>query len=791
MRALALLVAAIAATAVAASFAAEPAIAAGGTSYRWIGNSQNSGGDNHSWTDQRNWSPAGVPSDGDSVSIDAPDALHCTVNVDNVPTVALSDFTLSATGCGTSVNGGRLTVTGAFAWDGGTLNTPTVLTGTGTLSGAHSHLNVLSADLEVAGTLTLSGLADSGASNRGGFRIVNPYVLHVRPGGTLNANGANSVQYLSCCNAPARIVNDGTLHVSGGDLTVRAVEVDQNATLSTSAGGRLVSVGAPLTAGPGATYTGAGAWKIENGAKAKFTGTQTLGAGFHLELGGLDVDAPAELGGTATLTGPGEFDWTGGTIEANLTIAHGTSMRVSGTHTGNGKRFLSGQDALSARAAAILTNHGAITVDQGAGVLTGWQATLQNAADGTLTLAPGTRFDTISCCVNPSRLLDNGKLVVPVGASSAAVQLSGVAYRATGGSTSIAAGRTLRVGLAPSALSATAVTGGGTLAVAAPTAVSGTINVGSATTLALLPGGSLDGTATVGGAGALNWTGGSVSGTLTVGPTGGLTISGPDLKTIAEVNGGGTPSKLTVRTRTRISAGTATKHDRIDLGRSTLTLTSATSVGNSVEISNGTLVNTGSLTVDPGRSGRAERGGATSFVNRGTLSVRSGTFQVDGIYTQTAGVTDVAAGSRLNLLYVSRSIALAGGTLRGSGTIGAGITNTAGVVQPGGAATGTLHVAGNYSQGRNGVLAIDLAARSRDRLAVSGQASIGGRLTARNLNYRPGRTARFQVVSAAHLTSSLRCTTTSGTAASKGHWAASHTATALYLAWRAGARTHC
>jgi hypothetical protein len=202
-------------------------------------------------------------------------------------------------------------------------------------------------------------------------------------------------------------------------------------------------------------------------------------------------------------------------------------------------------------------------------------------------------------------------------------------------------------------------------------------------------------------------------------------------------------------------------------------------------------VNTGSLTVDPGRSGRAERGGATSFVNRGTLSVRSGTFQVDGIYTQTAGVTDVAAGSRLNLLYVSRSIALAGGTLRGSGTIGAGITNTAGVVQPGGAATGTLHVAGNYSQGRNGVLAIDLAARSRDRLAVSGQASIGGRLTARNLNYRPGRTARFQVVSAAHLTSSLRCTTTSGTAASKGHWAASHTATALYLAWRAGARTHC
>jgi hypothetical protein len=40
--------------------------ATGGTSYTWVGSSQTSTADNHSWTDERNWSPQGMPGDGDS-----------------------------------------------------------------------------------------------------------------------------------------------------------------------------------------------------------------------------------------------------------------------------------------------------------------------------------------------------------------------------------------------------------------------------------------------------------------------------------------------------------------------------------------------------------------------------------------------------------------------------------------------------------------------------------------------------------------------------------------------------
>jgi fibronectin-binding autotransporter adhesin len=794
MRLLVLTVAAAVAAAVAALGTAAPAFAAGGVSYTWVGSSQDPRADNHSWTDARNWSPNGVPGDGDSVSIADPNATHCVAQVDDVPTVSVVNFSITATMCSSSITGGKLTVTGSFTWNGGTISTPTTITAgaVGTISGTNSHISTLSAELDVAGTLTLAGVPDAGASNTGGLRIVNPYVLHVLPGGTLNSAGANAVQYLSCCNSPAKIVNDGTLHVSAGDLVVRAVEVDQNGTLSADSGGRLVTVGAPVTAGTGATYSGTGGWKISNGAKAKLSGSQTINSGFHLELGGLDVDAGVQLGGTATLSGGGVLDWTGGTIEGNLTIAHGMTVHVSGPHTGNGKRFLSGQDGVSSLAASTLVNHGAVTVDQGATVLTGNQARLVNAADGTLTLAPGTQFGTISCCNSPSRIVNNGRLVVPSGVTTAPVLLSGVAYQASGGSTSVARGRVLRVSLAPSSLTATSITGGGALAVDAPTAAGGTIGLGAGTVLALQPGGSVDGTATIGGSGSLSWTGGALSGRLTVTTTGGVSVSGPDIKYVRNIGGGRTPSAVTIRSRTAVAAGTKTKHDRIDLGSSTLALASTTSVANFVDLAYGSLVNTGSLTIAAGTGGLAERAGSGPFTNRGSVAVRSGTFRVDGGYTQTAGTTDVAAGAHLNMLYVSRALGLAGGTFTGSGTVGAGVSNTGGVVRPGGTTTGTLHVSGAYAQGAKGTLVLDFAARTRDLLAVGGAVTLHGTLSARNLgSYRPASRVKYRVVAGSRLSYGLTCAMTSGSTASHGHWTPSHTSSALYLTWRSGARTHC
>ncbi|GAB3861454.1 hypothetical protein GCM10028801_25640 [Nocardioides maradonensis] len=738
-----------------------PAYAAG-TSYSWIGSAQSSGGDNHSWTDPKNWSPSGVPGTGDSVAIDAPDATHCTAHVDGVPALTLANLSLSATGCSSTLVGGPLTVTGTFTWNGGTLQADTTLLGTGTVSGSNAHLNVLSANLSVGGTLTLSGVVDSGASNQGGLRIVNPEQLHVLAGGTLSSVGGNAVQFLSCCLNPARIVNDGTIQVSGGDLTVRAVAIDQNGTLSTAAGADLVDVGAPATAAGGASYTGGGAWRVVNGAKLALTGTQHLGAGFRLQLG--DGLSGAELGGTATVTGPGVLDWAGGTIEGNLTVDHGTTLRAVGAVPGNGKRFLSGDDGLSGHVPATLTNHGTTTFSQGAGVLTGFGARFVNASDGELDLDPGTVVATLGCCVNPNKVVNaGGHVVVGSGTTTDPAVLSGVAYQATGGSTTIASGRVLQLDLAPSSLNATTVTGGGTLQVDAPTAVSGTSTVGAATTVAVVPTGSLDGAATLTGAGRTTWTGGSLSGTLTLATAGGVRVSGPDPKYVANVGGGSVPSNVVVRAPLSLAAGTATHHDLIDVGQSTLTLAGTTTLADLTELDNGQVRNTGHLTVAAGSTGHVLRGNGV-LASTGTVSLSSGT--------------------------LSALLTMTGGSLDGTGTLSGTLTNTAGTVRPAGGATGTLHVTGTYQQGSSGILALDLSAHGHDVLAVTGSTRVQGSVRPRNLSgYHPSVGARVTVVRAGSLTAAPSCVRTSGS--TTGHWVPTHTGTALTLVWRAGRSSGC
>ena len=312
------------------------------------------------------------------------------------------------------------------------------------------------------------------------------------------------------------------------------------------------------------------------------------------------------------------------------------------------------------------------------------------------------------------------------------------------------------------------MSGGGKLAVADPTTVSGPITVGTDTKLGLQPSGSMDGTATIGGAGSLPWTGGTFSGNVTVTAGGGVAVSGPNTKALANVGGGSAPSRLTLKSPTTIAAGTSAHHDLVDLGSSKLTLESRTSAGNNVDLSHGKLVNMGSLTVHPG------------------------TVQVTGDLSQTAGLTNVLAGADLNLQTTSRAILLGGGVLEGAGTIGGGVTNTGGTVKPAGTKTGTLHLSGAYTQGTKGTLALDLAASSRDLLAVGGAASLRGRLAAHDVgSYTPAIGTRVRSLTSTSLTDALGCATTSGSGANSGHWAPSHDTASLYLTWRAGAHTVC
>lgn len=759
---------------------AVPAYASGGQSYTWVGQ-----GTSNAWTDQANWSPAGVPGQGagDSASISSSSAC---IDVTDVPPVTLASFSLSIglKGCGATVTGGPITA-GAFSSNGGTVNSAVTVAGTGTISGSNGHMNVLNGDVTVSGTLTLSGLVEPSATSQGGLRLIDPHSVHVLPGATLRSAGTNAIQNQACCVNPATIINDGTLQLSGGDLTAHGIGIAQNNALATAAGANLVDDGAPATASDGATYSGAGRWVVEDGGALTASGTQHLGSGFRLTLG--DGQTGATLGGTATLSGPGAVDWAGGTITGNLTIAHGTTLSASGTTANNGKRVLDGTGS------GVLTNHGAVSFSGGAGVMTAARSQLVNASDGSLSLAPGTVFSSQSCCVNPDKVVNQGgQLFVPAGSSTAPVQLDGVSYLTTGGTTSIAAGRTLQLLSAPSTLAGTSVSGGGTLGVSAPTAVSGTTTIGTGTTLALATRGSLDGTATIGGAGRTLWTGGWVSGKVTLATNGGVAASGGDPKGVANVNGGATPSSLTITAPFSLAAGTAAHHDTVDVGQSTLNLTGTTTLAADTDLTDGIVRNTGKLTVTAGSGGLALRTGDGSFLNSNQVTVASGTWQLTGDYGQTAGHTTLATGTHLNRLYTSYTITIAGGTLDGTGTIGAGVSNTGGTIRPGGTATGTLRIGGSYNQARHGALALDLAARAHDQLAVAGNAAIAGALHATNLGrYSPAIGRKVGVATGGSLSTGRTCVTTGGSRHTTGHWVATHSGRTLALVWRKGAAARC
>jgi hypothetical protein len=214
-----------------------------------------------------------------------------------------------------------------------------------------------------------------------------------------------------------------------------------------------------------------------------------------------------------------------------------------------------------------------------------------------------------------------------------------------------------------------------------------------------------------------------------------------------------------------------------------LTLYSTTGIGNFVDLFHGTLANRGSLTVNPGSTGVATLTGAVT--NYGTLTLRSGTLAATGTYTQAAGTTNVLSGTHLNLIYTTRSITASGGVFEGSGTIGGGLTNTGATVKPGGTAVGTLRIAGAYTQGSGGHLAIDLAATSRDLLAVTGAVSLRGYLAAHNVGtYRPAIGAKYRVLLGGSIPYFAVTTTSSGTGTTTAHWVASHTTTGGYLTWR-------
>ena len=145
------------------------------------------------------------------------------------------------------------------------------------------------------------------------------------------------------------------------------------------------------------------------------------------------------------------------------------------------------------------------------------------------------------------------------------------------------------------------------------------------------------------------------------------------------------------------------------------------SLGSDVPVSVA-VINAGTLT-KTGGSGASLFSAAVN--NSGNVVAASGTMAFSAGYTQTGGLTQLAGGD------FSGDFTLLGGLLSGEGTLSGNLENLGGTVSPG-ASPGILTVGGDYTQGADAVLSMEIGGfapgNGFDRLTVSGAAVLDGTL---------------------------------------------------------------
>ena len=127
-----------------------------------------------------------------------------------------------------------------------------------------------------------------------------------------------------------------------------------------------------------------------------------------------------------------------------------------------------------------------------------------------------------------------------------------------------------------------------------------------------------------------------------------------------------------------------------------------------------------------------------TLTNTGTITTSgasANTSSLNGTVDQTGASAQVIvpAGTKLSL---NNPLLLKAGKLSGGGTLQGSVDNSGGTVAPG-ASPGALTLSGNYTQAAGGKLEIEVAgtgAGEFDRLAVSGNATLGGTLALEPIN---------------------------------------------------------
>jgi hypothetical protein len=166
-----------------------------------------------------------------------------------------------------------------------------------------------------------------------------------------------------------------------------------------------------------------------------------------------------------------------------------------------------------------------------------------------------------------------------------------------------------------------------------------------------------------------------------------------------------------------------------------LTIQGSVVLGN---LNNTVATNHGTLTLASGSNFLVlvnEQPGAIQYgvlTNSGTISNNGGTLNVQGTLNNLAGSSFVQTAGSTYVTGVVNSVPavqIQGGTLGGGGTINGDVNNSGGVVEPGSVGMPALSINGNYTQGSNGALQIDLGGAmpyQYDHFDVSGLAALDG-----------------------------------------------------------------
>ena len=291
---------------------------------------------------------------------------------------------------------------------------------------------------------------------------------------------------------------------------------------------------------------------------------------------------------------------------------------------------------------------------------------------------------------------------------------------------------------------------GSSLSIATASTVSGTL---------ILDGGTLQNAGSLTVSGLLDWNDGTVTG------SGSLTISGTlDVQDGAvsdpvgrvldqPLSNSGTVNWTTTRATTDTDSGpitnTSTATMNFEGTGGIVASGAAPSFANAgtvnVALTSGSfdfadpLSNTGVLTITSGTLAST-----AGIANAGTVTIDNGATLSDtgATYQQTAGTTTVDG-----TLGSDQTVNLANGTLTGTGTVAASLSNS-GTVTPG-TPLGILTVSGNYTQTVTGNLVILLsgtvAGVSYSQLAVDGSVTLNGELTV-NLGYTPAAGDTYELI---------------------------------------------